>query len=110
LAHPLIYEPFPPKMVGRETTFYLDRQTGKYLIENRLALAGIKTTPRQIDEIVRRIRRMQESLDKGAMQMTFYQIKKLLREMRKGLTEEDFWRIVEQVTGQKPKFLRDSAK
>lgn len=110
LAHPVIYEPFPPKMVGRETTFYLGRQTGKYLIENRLALAEIKATPRQIDEIARRIRRMQESLDKGAMQMTFYQIKKLLREMRKGLTEEDFWRIVEQVTGQKPKLVRDSAK
>jgi len=73
-------------------------------------LAGIKATPRQIDEIVRRIRRMQESLDKGAMQMTFYQIKKLLKEMQKGLTEEDFWRIVKQVTGQKPKLMRDLTK
>jgi 2-isopropylmalate synthase len=103
LAHPLIYEPFPPKMVGRETMFYLGKQTGKHLVENRLALAGIKATPRQIDGIVSRIRRVQENLDKGAMQMTFYQIKKLLKEMQKGLTEEDFWKIVEQVTGQKPK-------
>ena len=110
LAHSLTYEPFPPKMVGRETTFYLGRQTGKYLVENRLTLAGIKATPRQIDEIVRRIRRMQESLDKGAMQMTFYQIKKLLKEMQKGLTEEDFWKIVKQVTGQKPKLMRDLTK
>ncbi len=102
LAHPLIYEPFPPKMVGRETMFYLGRQTGKHLVENRLALAEIKATPRQIDEIVRRIRRTQENLDKGTMQMTFYQIKKLQREMQKGLTEEDFWKIVEQVTKQKP--------
>jgi hypothetical protein len=46
---------------------------------------------------------MQESLDKGGTQMTFYQIKKLMKELRKGLTEEDFWRIVEQVTKQKPK-------
>jgi isopropylmalate/homocitrate/citramalate synthase len=107
LAHPLIYEPFPPKMVGRETMFYLGRQTGKYLVENRLALAGIKVTLRQVDEIVRRIRRMQENLDKGATQMTFYQIKKLLRGMQKGLTEEDFWKIVEQVTGQKPKLTPD---
>lgn len=110
LAHSLTYEPFPPKMVGRETTFYLGRQTGKYLVENRLTMAGIKATPRQIDEIVRRIRRMQESLDKGAMQMTFYQIKKLLKEMQKGLTEEDFWRVVKQVTGQKPKLMRDLTK
>jgi len=110
LAHPLIYEPFPPKMVGRETMFYLGRQTGKHLVENRLALAGIKVTPRQIDGIVRRIRRVQENLDKGAMQMTFYQVKKLLKEMQKGLTEEDFWKIVEQVTGQKPKLTPDLKK
>lgn len=110
LAHPLIYEPFPPKMVGRETKFYLGRQVGKHLIENRLALAEIKATPQQIDEIVRRLRRMQESLDKGAMQMTFYQIKKLLREMRKGLTEEEFWKVVEQVTRQKPKLTSDIVK
>ena len=110
LAHPLIYEPFPPKMMGRETMFYLGKQTGKHLVENRLALAGIKVTPRQIDGIVRRIRKVQENLDKGAMQMTFYQIKKLLKEMQKGLTEEDFWKIVEQVTGQKPKMMPDLKK
>jgi len=26
-----------------------------------------------------------------------------MKELRRGLTEEDFWRIVEQVTRQKPK-------
>ncbi len=103
LAHPLIYEPFPPEIVEREITFYIGRQTGKHLVENRLLSAGIKATPMQIEEIVRRIKGMQESLDKGGTQMTFYQIKKLMRELRKGLTEEDFWKIVEQVTRQKPK-------
>jgi isopropylmalate/homocitrate/citramalate synthase len=108
LAHPLMYEPFPPKLIGRETMFYLGRQTGKYLVENRLAIAGIKATPREVNEIVGRIRGRQENLDKGEMLMTFYQIKKLLREMRKGLTEEDFWKIVEQVTKQKPKIPKTS--
>jgi len=103
LAHPLIYEPFPPEIVEREITFYIGRQTGKHLVENRLLSAGIKAAPIQIEEIVRRIKGMQESLDKGGTQMTFYQIKKLMRELRKGLTEEDFWKIVEQVTRQKPK-------
>ncbi|MEM3642012.1 MAG: 2-isopropylmalate synthase, partial [Candidatus Bathyarchaeia archaeon] len=98
LAHPLIYEPFPPEIIERQTMFYIGRQTGKHFVENRLASAGIKATPQQIDEIVRRIRSIQESMDKGGTQMTFYQIKKLLRELRKGLTEEDFWKIVEQVT------------
>jgi hypothetical protein len=36
--------------------------------------------------------------------MTFYQIKKLMKELRRGLPEEDFWKIVGQVTKQKPKF------
>lgn len=108
LAHPLIYEPFPPEIVERETTFYFGRQTGKHLVENRLASAGIKATPWQVDDIVKRIKSMQESLDKGGAQMTFYQIKKLLRELRKGLTEEDYWKIVEQVTKQKPKVTTTS--
>jgi isopropylmalate/homocitrate/citramalate synthase len=103
LAHPMIYEPFPPEIVEREATFFLGRQTEKPLIEERLASAGIKATPMQVDEIIRRIKSLQESLDKGGTQMTFYEIKKLMRELRKGSTEEDFWRIVEQVTRQKPK-------
>ncbi len=103
LAHSLIYEPFPPEIIERGITFYFGRQTGRRTVESRLASAGIKATSIQIDEIVRRIRGMQESMDKGGTQMTFYQIKKLMRELRKGLTEEEFWRIVEQVTKQKPK-------
>jgi 2-isopropylmalate synthase len=103
LTNPLTYEPFPPEIIERETMFYLGRQTGRHLVESRLAFAGIKATPRQVDEIVKRIKGTQESLDKGGTQMTFYQIKKLMRELRKGLTEDDFWKIVEQITRQKPK-------
>ena len=58
----------------------------------------------QTAEIIRRIRGLQESLDKGESQMTFYQIKKLMKDLRKGLTDEEFWKLVEQVTRQKPKF------
>jgi queuine/archaeosine tRNA-ribosyltransferase len=45
-------------------------------------------------------------LDKGEAQMTFYQVKKLMRDLRKGLTEEEFWKIVEQVTRQKPRLAQ----
>ena len=103
LANPLTYEPFPPEIVGRETMFYLGRQAGKNLVESRLTQAGVKSTPMQVEEIVRRIKGTHESLDKGEAQMTFYQVKKLMKDLRKGLTEEEFWRIVEQVTKQKPK-------
>lgn len=109
LANPLTYEPFPPEIIGRQTLFYLGRQTGKNLIESRLAQAEVKATPMQIEEIVKRIKGTHESLDKGEAQMTFYQIKKLMKDLRKGLTEEEFWRIVEQVTKQKPKLPQSTA-
>jgi isopropylmalate/homocitrate/citramalate synthase len=109
LANPLTYEPFPPEIIEREITFYFGRQTGRDLVKNRLESAGIKAMPWQVDEIVKRIRSMQESLDKGGTQMTFYQIKKLMKEMRRGFTEEDFWEIVEQVTKQKPKLQKEEA-
>jgi isopropylmalate/homocitrate/citramalate synthase len=109
LANPLTYEPFPPEIIEREITFYFGRQTGRDLVKNRLESAGIKAMPWQVDEIVKRIRSMQESLDKGGTQMTFYQIKKLMKEMRRGFAEEDFWEIVEQVTKQKPKLQKEEA-
>jgi isopropylmalate/homocitrate/citramalate synthase len=107
LANPLIYEPFPPEIVGRATLFYLGRLTGRRLVESRLALAEIEASPMEIEEIVRRIKRSQEVIDKGEAQMTFYQIKKLMKDLRRGLTEEEFWRIVEQVTRQKPKLQQE---
>jgi isopropylmalate/homocitrate/citramalate synthase len=109
LANPIIYEPFPPEIVGRETTFHLGRQTGKTVVEERLKMAEIKATPMQIEDIVRRIKTSQESLDKGEAQMTFYQVKKLMKDLRKGQAEEEFWRIVEQVTKQKPKLVQPVA-
>jgi len=102
-ASPLTYEPFPPEIVGRGTLFYIGRQTSRNIIQQRLAKAEVKPTPMQMEEIMRRIRGTHESLDKGESQMTFYQIKRLMRDLRKGLTEEEFWRVVEQVTRQKPK-------
>lgn len=103
LAHPLLYEPFPPEIIGRQTEFYLGRQTSKRVIEQRLKQAEVKATSMQIDEIARRLRGTYETRDKGEAQMIFYQIKRLMRDLRRGVTEEDFWKIVEYVTKQRPK-------
>jgi 2-isopropylmalate synthase len=103
LAHPLMFEPFPPEIVGRETSLFVGRNTGQTLLQGLLEKAGIRASPRQVDEILRHIKGPQESLDKGEAQMTFYQVKKLLKELQKGLLLPEFWRLVEQVTRQKPK-------
>lgn len=103
LAQQMVYEPFPPEIIGRESQYFTYRLANKKWIEARLAQAGIKASPLQIEEILKRIRRMHESADKGEAQMTFYQIKKLMKDLRRGLSEEEFWKVVEEVTRQKPK-------
>ena len=102
LTQPLVYEPFPPEIIGRETQYFTYRQANRKWVETRLAQAQIKASPLQAEEIVKRIRRMHESADKGEAQMTFYQIKKLMKELRRGLSEDEFWKVVEEVTRQKP--------
>jgi isopropylmalate/homocitrate/citramalate synthase len=102
-AQPLLFEPFPPEIVGREPTLFIGRNTTQTLIQRLLEKAGVRASPRQMDELFRHIKGPQERLDKGESQMTFYQVKKLVKELRKGYTMWDFWRLVEQVTQQKPK-------
>jgi isopropylmalate/homocitrate/citramalate synthase len=72
--------------------------------------AGIRASPRQMDELFRRIKGPQESLDKGEAQMTYYQVKKLMKELLKGYTMDQFWRLVEQVTRQRPKLQKIDKK
>jgi isopropylmalate/homocitrate/citramalate synthase len=108
-AHPLLFEPFPPAIVGREASLFIGRNTGQTLIQRLLEKAGIRASPRQMDELFRHIKGPQERLDKGESQMTFYQVKKLMKDLQKGFTMWDFWRLVEQVTRQKPK-LQDTEK
>jgi 2-isopropylmalate synthase len=106
-AHPLLFEPFPPQIVGRETTLFIGRNTTQTLIQQLLEKAGIRASPRQMDELFRHIKGPQERLDKGESQMTFYQVKKLMKDLQKGYTMWDFWRLVEQITRQKPKLQED---
>lgn len=110
MAQPLLYEPFPPEIVGRETSIFIGRNTGQTLIQKLLEKAGVRASPRQMDELFRRIKGPQENLDKGEAQMTYYQVKKLMKDLLKGYTMDEFWRLVEQVTRQKPKLPKTEKK
>jgi isopropylmalate/homocitrate/citramalate synthase len=99
LGHPLSYEAFPPKMLDRKTTLYMGRHLGEATVQAYLDMQGIKASPLQVAEIARRVRRSQERLDKGEMMITFYEIKKLLRQLRQSLPEAELKRIVKQVVG-----------
>jgi isopropylmalate/homocitrate/citramalate synthase len=110
MSQPLVFEPFPPEIVGRETMIFIGRNTGQTLIQKLLEKAGIRASPRQMDELFRRIKGPQESLDKGEAQMTYYQVKKLMKDLLKGYTMDEFWHLVEQVTRQRPKLPKSSKK
>lgn len=102
LAHPLTYEPIPPALVGRETQFFLGKQTGHHFVEQRLAAKKLEATPAQVKTIVEKIKQLQERRNtKKRITENFQKTKKLLSEMRKGVSDEEFWRIVEEVTGRK---------
>jgi isopropylmalate/homocitrate/citramalate synthase len=103
MANPLLFEPFPPEIVGRQTQLFIGRNTQQTLIQQLLESAGVRASPRQMDELFRYIKGPQERMDKGETQITFYQLKKLLKDLQKGYTMEEFWRLVEQITHQKPK-------
>lgn len=103
LTQPLLVEPFPPEIIGRQTRLFIGRHTSQTLIQRLLERAQIRASPRQMDELLKRIKGPQESLDKGEAQMTYYQVKRLMRDLQQGLDMEEFWRLVEQITRQKPK-------
>lgn len=109
-AQPLLFEPFPPEIIGRETKIFVGRNTGQTLIQRLVEQAGIRASPRQMDELFRNIKGPQESLDKGEAQMTYYQVKKLMKDLQQGLTMDEFWRLVEQITRQKPKLQQAEKK
>lgn len=103
LAHSLCYEPIPPALVGRETRFHLGKFTGRHIIEKRLEVEQIKATSEEIEDIVEKIKRLQEEgKEKAEILRKFHQIKGLIGEIRKGVTDQEFWKIVEKATGQKP--------
>ena len=84
-------------MLDRETTLYMGKHLGEATVQAYLDLHGIKATPEQVAEIAKRMRRSQERLDKGEMMITFYEIKKLLRQLRKGMPEAELKQIIKQV-------------
>ena len=58
LANAKTYEPFPPKKVGREHTIVLGKHTGRSSVMLVLRELGLDATDNQINEIVRRIKKI----------------------------------------------------
>ena len=103
---PIAIEPFPPKMVGRERKFYMGKFSGRSTIKYILKIGRIQVTDQEIYEILQRIKHRPGKITKEESLQTMKAIKEKVTQAYSGLRSFEFWKIVEEVTGKKPKNKR----
>ena len=100
---PISIEPFSPKLVGRERKFYMGKFSGRSTIKYILKIGQIQVTDQEIYEILQRIKHRPGSFTKTESLETMKVIKEQITKAYSGLNPIEFWKIVEDVTGKKPK-------
>ncbi|MFX1313473.1 MAG: LeuA family protein, partial [Promethearchaeota archaeon] len=98
LAHPLTYEPINPRMVGRRRKFYLGKFSGSKSVSHAFK-QKLKVLDLDIpDEILRKIaidvKRKHESTSKEELRKSFNIIKEELKKITTGVSDRDFFQIV----------------
>ncbi len=97
LAHALTYEPIPPEMVGRTRAFFLGKHTGAAIVDYKLREKGITAPKEKLIEIVNRIKFSAETKSKEELKKRIKEAQDAIKRARGGMTEEEFWKIVEEV-------------
>ncbi|MDD1779176.1 MAG: hypothetical protein LUQ65_13495, partial [Candidatus Helarchaeota archaeon] len=100
---PIAIEPYSPKMVGRERKFYMGKFSGRSTIKYILKIARIQANDQEIYEILQRIKSRPGTLTKEESLQTMQAIKDKITKAYSGMNPLEFWKIVEDVTGKKPK-------
>ncbi|TFG04874.1 MAG: homoaconitate hydratase [Promethearchaeota archaeon] len=103
---PIAIEPFSPKLIGRERKFYMGKFSGRATIKYLLERGHIQVTDQEIYEILQRIKHRPGYITKEESLKTMKTIKDQITRAYSGLEPLEFWRIVEDVTGKKPKDQR----
>jgi isopropylmalate/homocitrate/citramalate synthase len=98
LKHTLTYEPIQPEMVGRKRHFVFGKHTGAAAVRDRLKSRGMKLPDDKVVEIVQAVKAKGEALDL-ADQRAFVRQWRDREENLRGVSEEEFWAIVERVAG-----------
>lgn len=99
MAHSLTYEPFPPEIIGRQRKFYFGKHTGSYHVEAKLKALGITVSEGKLREIVNRIKKLHETKRQYKNKKQLNRIREFMEKVQTGVTEEEFFKIVEEVTG-----------
>ncbi|MBD3340245.1 MAG: homoaconitate hydratase [Candidatus Lokiarchaeota archaeon] len=98
LAHPLTYEPINPHMVGRRRKFYLGKFSGSksiiHALKNKLKVLDLDIPDEIIKKIVTEVKQRHESTSKEDLRESFKKIKEELNKITRGLSDRDFFEIV----------------
>lgn len=81
MEDPATYEPYPPELVGQRRTLALGKHTGEAHVKAVLQGQGVRLPEAEVDAVTMRLKELGE---------------------RKGsVTFDEFWQLVDEVTGQK---------
>ena len=95
LANTLTYEPMQPEVVGRHRQMILGKHTGKAALVEKLKERGITAPDPLLLELLRRVKTATESRSKEDLGRFLAQYRTLFG--RPGLSDTEFWAIVEAV-------------
>jgi len=98
LAHPLTYEPINPKTVGRRRKFYLGKFSGSKSImdalKKKIQVLDLDIPEDIIRKIVSEVKIKHESTSKEDLRKSFHIIKEELKKITRGVSDKDFFEIV----------------
>lgn len=101
LAHTLTYEPIQPEEIGRDRRFVFGKHTGTAAVKDRLERNGIEASKEELTQIADKIKDLTEERPKKVFRQFIEEYREWDRD-HKGATAEEFWGIVEEVTGEAP--------
>lgn len=78
LKNPMVYECFPPEMVGRKRSFLISRVSGKAIVAAKLKEYGKEASPEEIREITNIV-------------------KEVSMNRRSALSDEEFWKSLKNI-------------
>lgn len=99
IAHPRTYEPINPQHVGRQRRLYLGKFSGAGSINEKLHALGLNLPDEIVKKLVTEVKRIREETPKEENRNKFNQVKELLRYLKAGVTDSEFFEIVKRVTG-----------
>ncbi len=102
IKHALTYEPIQPESIGRHRQFIFGKHTGSAAVEEKLRSRGVEATPEQVRALVELIKEFSESKSKVDPQ-AFVELFHEREERRRGVTEDEFWALVEKARIRLPK-------